>query len=183
MLKDKTRQHGSQISAEAPRLYRDSTNLALELCEKEKLRDDGSKCYPFAWKPWVQETVKQLLGEKYADFEKDTTVQSPGESVVVLPKDTQTVLFSACRQHDCNSFSAYYLIDPKTRAVNIIWKRKKEFIYFGSQEKLFIESKIGQWLEQERNEKATGKTTDNDKNEKTEVTPPPPPPPVPADKH
>jgi len=142
-------------------LRRDTLNLAMKLCDMEKLKQHNEKlkllynagdeawsgkCYPFGWYSWVDEAVKELLGEEYEQFSKDVGAQSPGKSVLVFPDGQQAVVFSSCRQHDCPNFGAYFLISPKNHDVNVIWKRNKEFVYFGSQDAAFKKHKFGEWF-------------------------------------
>lgn len=127
----------------------------MKLCDQKKLKqvpqESGSQnwaCYPSGWHPWVRDTVKKLLGGRYEQFNEETVVESPGQFIVIFPDGSQSVLFTGCKPHDCADFRSYYLINPRTHDVSIIWKRDKEFIYFGSHEEFLKTNKIGEWLKE-----------------------------------
>lgn len=103
-------------------------------------------CYLFDWKPWLKELETKIAGEQAGALLSDTEVASPG-NLVILWDNQQRVVFSGCRAHDCPGASAYFIVAPATREMDIIWKRGDEVTYLGPNAASLRNARAYDWLE------------------------------------
>lgn len=104
-------------------------------------------CYKRGWHSWVTRLERETMGAEVSALDADSDVQGPARTVLNFPDKTTWVVFSGCRPHSCRDAYAYFLVDPKSRKMNIIWRNETGIRYFGPNAALLRERNVGEWLD------------------------------------
>ena len=106
---------------------------------------NGKFCYPFGWKPWLKELEQRTAGA-YADvIARDSDTQSPGNSVISWD-DQQRVVFGGSRPHSGDDGIVYFIVAPRTKEMDIIWKSESGVKYLGPHAALLQSNSAYEWL-------------------------------------
>jgi hypothetical protein len=103
-------------------------------------------CYAHGWRPWLKELEITTAGDESNALAADTGAESPG-NVVISWDSEQRVVFSGFRPHDSTSASAYLIVAPKTRMMDIIWQRGDKITYLGPDSAFLRNAHAYEWLE------------------------------------
>jgi len=115
--------------------------LVEELCSEITL----GRCYPHGWQPWLKELERQTAGAQLNALESDSGMQGAG--TLVISWDAQRrALFYGCRPHFGDDACAYFIVGPKTRELDIVWKNEGGVRYLGPNASMLEEAHVYEWL-------------------------------------
>jgi hypothetical protein len=115
--------------------------LVNELCSETI----SQLCYPLGWRPWLKELEQRTAGDQINALNEDTRGQVPG-TIVVSWDSQDRVLFWGVRPHSGGDGCAYFIVAPKTRELDIIWKNEQGVKYLGPDASLLKSSHVYEWL-------------------------------------
>lgn len=125
--------------------------MADELCsvtERPTLPVDGPRfCYAFHWQPWIRQLESTSAGKWSDELSADSGVESPGNLVISWDSE-QRVVFYGCRPHFCPDASAYFIVAPTSRVIDIVWHHGDDVTYLGPNATLLKRAHTYEWLEQ-----------------------------------
>jgi hypothetical protein len=125
--------------------------MADELCsatERYTLPADGPRfCHAFHWQPWLRELESKTAGKWSDKLSADSGVASPGNLVISWDSE-QRVVFHGCQPHFCPDASAYFIVAPTSRVIDIVWQRGDDVTYLGPNATLLKNAHVYEWLEQ-----------------------------------
>jgi hypothetical protein len=104
-------------------------------------------CYSLVWQPWLKDLEARTAGEQLAALEADSGAGSPSNFAVSWDSQQRAVL-SGFRPHESTSASAYFIIAPKTREMDIVWQRGDQITYLGPDSALLRNAHAYEWLKQ-----------------------------------
>jgi hypothetical protein len=104
-------------------------------------------CSPFNWQPWLKELEAGLAGQQLGDLMADSGTGSAG-SIVVSWDPERRVVFSGFRPHESTSASAYFIVAPTKRELDIVWQRGDQITYLGPDSALLRSAHAYEWLKQ-----------------------------------
>ncbi len=125
--------------------------LVGELCSKPTAFQEKQFCYAANWKPWIKELKRQLAGGNLTQLEADSGTQTPGNLVVTWDSQ-QRVVFSGFRPHAGDDASAYFVVSPQTKELDIIWRSEKGVTYLGPHASFLRAQGFNEWLDSIPNE-------------------------------
>jgi hypothetical protein len=102
-------------------------------------------CYPQNWQQWIVDLEMKTVGEQTDALNADTGAASPGNLVISWDSE-QRVVFSGFRPHDSTSASAYFIVAPTKRELDIIWQRGNELTYLGPNAVMLRNAHAYEWL-------------------------------------
>jgi hypothetical protein len=117
--------------------------LVDELCTTK----EQGFCYSFHWQPWIKDLESKIAGDQANKLLADTGTASPGNLVISWDSE-ERVVFNDWRSHDGSSASAFFIVAPKTRAIDIVWQRGDHVTYLGPDATLLSNAHAYEWLKQ-----------------------------------
>jgi hypothetical protein len=115
--------------------------LVDELCS-ETMRH---LCYPGGWRSWLKELELRTAGDQIDALKADTG--AGGAGTLVISWDTQKrVLFYGFRPHSGDEACAYFIVAPKTRELDIVWKNENGVKYLGPNASMLKAAHAYEWL-------------------------------------
>lgn len=108
---------------------------------------DQGFCYSFNWKPWIKQLELQTAGERTKELIADTGTAGPG-NLVISWDSQQRVVFWGCRPHFCLDASAYFIVAPDGRVMDIVWQRGEDVDYLGPNASLLSDADAYDWLKE-----------------------------------
>ncbi len=104
-------------------------------------------CYSFHWQPWIKELEMHTAGDQADELIADTGTASPGNLVISWDSE-QRIVFNNFRSYDGSSASAYFIVAPKKRVLDIVWQRGDNVTYLGPDATLLSNAHVYEWLKQ-----------------------------------
>jgi hypothetical protein len=114
-----------------------------ELCST---RERGF-CYSFNWQPWMKELELKTAGQQADALIADTGSGGPGNLVISWDSE-QRVVFGGFRPHASTDASAYVIVAPSKREMDIVWQRGDDVTYLGPNATLLKSAHVYEWLKQ-----------------------------------
>ena len=118
-----------------------------ELCSAKQQAGTDNFCYPFNWQPWIKQGELETAGEQADALKADTGATGAGNLVVSWDSE-QRVVFYGFRPHDSMSASAYFIVAPTKREIDIIWQRGDDITYLGPDAAMLKSAHAYEWLKQ-----------------------------------
>lgn len=133
----------------------DIDELTKNVCTKKTEFIDpksGKKvqtCYKFEWNVWVKTLLKRTAGSSLRSLEADSGTQIECNSVLQYPNGNKFLVFSGCRTHMCPEANVFFLVEPKSRVMDVIrWKSAEKAEYYGPDAKILKENDVADRLQE-----------------------------------
>lgn len=104
-------------------------------------------CYPPNWQKWIVDLELKTIGEQADALKADSGAASAGNLVISWDSE-QRVVFSGFRPHDSTSASAYIIVAPTKRELDIIWQRGDQITYLGPDSAILRTAHTYEWLKE-----------------------------------
>jgi hypothetical protein len=120
--------------------------LVDELCSEPIGISGQHLCYPSEWQEWLKRLERQTAGEEADALDADSGTQGPGESTMQWDAE-QRAVFYGCRPHSCGDARVYFIVAPRKRELDIIWRNEKGVTYLGPNASFLRTNNADEWLE------------------------------------
>jgi len=118
-----------------------------DLCSRKQRIGKDDLCYPFNWQPWIKELEVNTAGTDAEALEADTGSAGVGNLTISWDSE-QRVVFYGFRPHESTSASAYFIVAPTKRELDIVWQRGDAVTYLGPNALLLKKAHAYEWLQQ-----------------------------------
>jgi hypothetical protein len=112
-----------------------------ELCSETTVND----CYPRDWQPWLKELERRTVAEQIDTLEADTGIQGKGHLVISWNTEKR-ILFGAWPPNSGDEICVYFIVAPKARELDIVWKNKDGVRYLGPNASMLKTADAYEWL-------------------------------------
>jgi hypothetical protein len=116
-------------------------HIVGELCSETTVND----CYPYDWQPWLKELERRTVGEQINALEADIGVQGKGHLVISWNTEKR-ILFGAWPPNSGDKICVYFIVAPKTRELDIVWKKEDGVSYLGPNASMLKDAHVYEWL-------------------------------------